>query len=143
LTEVGLKNEAVHKYMEGQSAQYGAALSSANLYLLPEQARLEGVTSELAASSRYFISAMEAAARAAEQAQSTNIQLADAYNLVQKAAGEGAAAIEAGRLSSLRAGVSVSASGGIGASGQYTYSLSKEYANSVSEGQSASDSIKV
>jgi hypothetical protein len=143
LTEIGLKNDAVSKYMQAQSAQYAAELSSAKLYLLPEEARLEGVSTELAASSRYFVSAMEAAARAAEQAQNTNIQLAEAYNLVQKAAGEGAAAIEAGRLTALRAGVSVSAAGSIGASGTSSLGLSQSYSYSIDESQSASDSTEV
>jgi hypothetical protein len=143
LTEIGLKNDAVAKYMQAQTAQYNAELSSANLYLLPEEARLEGISTELSASSRYFVNAMEAASRAAEQAQSINTQLADAYNLVQKAAGEGAAAIEAGRLSALRAGVSWSAGGSIGAGGSSSLGLGQVYSYSISESQSASDSTNV
>lgn len=113
------------------SVKYATAAGNEATRLMGLRAQLAGIVEENQAASAYFTAAAEAAGRAADLTQTSNLQLSEAYATAQEAAGRAAAAIETGRLSGWNASATISASG----------ALEHSYSNALSGGDSYSTNI--
>ena len=105
--------------------------------LMSERAELAGITEENQGAAAFFTAAAEAAGRAADLTQASNIQLSEAYATAQEAAGRAAAAVETGRLSGWNASATISASGTLDAAITDALTGSESFSTSITQASNA------
>lgn len=143
LTNTQILNRLASDKARLSAEEYKRFIAGENLDATLKRPMLDGLAAGYKGSARFFAAATEASGRAAEMTQSANEQLAKAYAVAQEAAGRAVAAIESGRYSQMRASVSLSASGDLGASGGAGTTRSNSLSWGVREGWTSSKSFNV
>jgi hypothetical protein len=125
------------------AAKYEGDVSTWAATLDQDTGLLEGKAAEGSAAARFYVAALESLSRAAQLSQQGARELAEAYASAAEAAGRAGAAVESGRLSGFRASASLAASGTLTATHTSSVGSNQTYSESVSEGDTQTDKVKV